>query len=144
MPSVLIFFGILHLIATASIIAAILNYFLKKHYGLFLPLGLALIALGIWLQHPFFNQSSLQWLGLMTYKPPTEDYVPLLPWLGVVVLGLFAGHICEKHNWLQQQTLPHFTRPLVFAGKHGLLIYMLHQPILIGLLWVLLFAAKNI
>ena len=76
--------------------------------------------------------------ALITHKPATEDYVPLLPWLGVVMIGIALGH------WLSlQQFRP--LRPLipgsaalaVWMGRHSLLVYMVHQPILIGLLRVL-------
>lgn len=33
----------------------------------------------------------LNWLGLAAVKPATEDYVPLLPWFGVVLWGMVAG-----------------------------------------------------
>lgn len=134
-PRSMIFFGILHFIALASILAL---PFLRL-YWLNLFLGLGIIILGIYFEHRIFDQPSLQWLGMMTHKPVTEDYVPLIPWFGVVLLGMFLA------RWGQtRQNFPLFSqwradtaalRGLRFAGRHSLLIYMLHQPVFIGLLY---------
>lgn len=130
-----IFFGVLHFIAVASIIGLA---FVGRPW-LALPTGIGLISLGRLFRHAFFDQPALQWLGLMTYKPPTEDYVPLIPWFGVVLLGIFAGHrlILRQGAWsfVQRQSQVPPARLLAFAGRHSLVIYMLHQPLLIGSLW---------
>ena len=39
---------------------------------------------------PLLNGRALNWLGLVSRKPFTEDYVPVLPWLGVMLIGLLA------------------------------------------------------
>lgn len=137
-PNRYIFFGILHFIAVASV----LGLFFLRFYWLNLILGVLLLVLGFSYQHPFFNQPLLQWVGLMTYKPPTEDYVPLLPWFGLVLIGIFAGkyffqrqHLPALNHWKPGHP---FTRLLALSGRHSLSIYMLHQPLLMGLLWTML------
>lgn len=133
----MIFFGILHFIAVASV----LGLAFVRFYWLNLLLGTGLIILGSRFQHTFFDQPWLQWLGMMTHKPFTEDYAPLLPWFGVVLLGMFVGKLVfEKHPQLWLQNWHHhdpLSRSLSFAGKHGLIIYMLHQPVFMGLLYLL-------
>lgn len=135
-PDTYIFFGILHFIAVASV----LGLLTWRLYRLNLVLGLVLIVIGIGVAHPWFDQAWLQWVGLMTHKPPTEDYVPLLPWFGVVLIGQFLG------RWLMQtprgmgmmewtSTRPP-SRLLAWGGRHSLLIYMVHQPLLFGLLYL--------
>jgi uncharacterized membrane protein len=135
-PDTYIFFGILHFIAVASV----LGLLTWRLYYLNLVLGLVLIVIGIGVAHPWFDQAWLQWVGLMTHKPPTEDYVPLLPWFGVVLIGQFLG------RWLMQTprgmgvmewtgTRP-LSRLLAWGGRHSLLIYMVHQPLLFGLLYL--------
>ena len=84
-----IFFGVLHFI----FIASILGLAFLRFYWVNLGLGSLLILLGLTLQYPLFDHPWLQWVGLMTHKPITEDYVPLLPWFGVVLLGLFLGKV---------------------------------------------------
>ncbi|HHH35673.1 MAG TPA: DUF1624 domain-containing protein [Gammaproteobacteria bacterium] len=127
-PRSMIFFGILHFIAVASVLALPLVRF----HWLNLVLGLALLALGLGVQHPLFDHPALQWVGLMTHKPVTEDYVPLFPWLGVVLLGIFAGRLLYREplsalaRWHSDHPLP---RLLALGGRHSLLIYMVHQPL---------------
>ena len=89
-----------------------------------------------------FNSAGMNWLGLISQKPYTEDYVPLLPWLGVMWWGMAAGQYLMAHReqWLQA-TVPTVFHPLALMGRWSLSYYMVHQPVLIGLLlgvtWVL-------
>lgn len=133
-PQTFITFGILHCIAVSSVLAWPATRFPRAA----LVAGAAIVIVGNLVALPLFDMRWLQWLGMMTHRPPTEDYVPLLPWLGVVFIGIAIGH------WLSlQQFRP--LRPLSrviplwlrWMGRHSLLVYMLHQPVLIGLLRVL-------
>ncbi len=142
-PDSMIFFGILHFIATASVLG-ILFY---RWFWVNLVLGAGLIILGLTFQHAWFDQPGWQWIGLMTHKPVTEDYVPLLPWFGVVLLGLFLGKWlfprstvvaldktgAQSSQWHEKNR---FSRLLVFGGKHSLPIYMLHQPMFLAILYL--------
>lgn len=132
-PASMIFFGVLHFIFVASL----LGLLFVRWYKLNLLVGIALILIGAMLQHTLFDQPALQWLGMMTYKPVTEDYVPLLPWFGVVLLGMFLGRWDATAQWLKTPSQVRGSlRGLTWAGKHSLLLYMLHQPVFLGLLWV--------
>ncbi|MFA5531460.1 MAG: heparan-alpha-glucosaminide N-acetyltransferase [Thiohalomonadaceae bacterium] len=137
-PRSWIFFGVLHFIALASALA--LPF--RRLYWSNLVLGVALVVLGVWAAHPFFDQPGLNWIGLVTRKPLTEDYVPLLPWFGVVLIGLWLGRVVYGRSalpaWAAGQRTGRLARTLAFAGRHGLLIYLVHQPILFGILWALL------
>ncbi|MGE0081447.1 MAG: DUF1624 domain-containing protein [Thiohalomonadaceae bacterium] len=137
-PRSWIFFGVLHFIALASVLA--LPF--RRGYWLNLALGLALVAVGLWVAHPFFNQPGLNWIGLVTRKPLTEDYVPLLPWFGVVLIGLWLGRTVYGRAtvpaWATRQRHGRLARMLAFAGRHSLLIYLVHQPVLFGGLWVMM------
>jgi uncharacterized membrane protein len=135
-PRGFIFFGILHFIAAATI----LGLPFVRLYWTNLIVGIAIILIGTHVQHPFFDQAPLQWIGMMTHKPITEDYVPLFPWFGVVLLGIFfarwaytARHFPLFSQWRSQLAI---MRGIRFAGRHSLLIYMVHQPIFIGCLYL--------
>lgn len=137
-PRSMIFFGVLHFIAVASVLGLLFTRF----YWANLVLGAGAILLGFTVQHPVFDQPVLQWLGLMTRKPVTQDYVPLIPWFGVVLLGLFVGktlygggrpHVLAR--WASQHPA---ARLLAFGGRHSLHIYMLHQPVFMGVLYLFL------
>ena len=81
------------------------------------------------------NSKSLNWIGWVTRKPYTEDYVPLLPWLGVVWWGLAAGQwlLARRREWLTGSPPVSFA-PLALLGRWSLSFYMLHQPVFIGML----------
>lgn len=135
-PQSWIFFGVLHFILFASIIGLA---FLRL-YWLNLALGLLILLAGLTLQHAAFDHPWLQWVGFTTRKPITVDYVPLVPWLGIVLIGLFLGKFflqspkkAALSGWRSSHPLP---RLLALAGRHSLLVYMLHQPVLMGMLWV--------
>lgn len=136
-PSSGIFFGVLHFIALASLLGLAFTRF----YRVNLIVGLAWIAVGLLIQHPWFDQPWASWIGLVTHKPVTEDYVPLFPWFGVVLLGLFLGKtLLRPAHWeslkTYRPTAPG-SRMLSLAGRHSLAIYMLHQPLLMGLLYLI-------
>jgi uncharacterized membrane protein len=64
--------------------------------------------------------------------------VPLLPWLGVVMIGIAVGHWLSLQQFRPLRPLSRITPHwLIWMGRHSLLIYMVHQPVLIGLLRVL-------
>lgn len=127
-PNSAIYFGTLHAIAVMSAIL-LLCPLPPAVAGL---LGLGALALGNAVAAPVFNTPALAWIGLMTYKPLTEDYVPLLPWFGVCLLGYALMKTALARNLpLPAMRLP---RWLLRTGQHSLLIYLLHQPILLGIL----------
>ena len=69
------------------------------------------------------------------------DYYPLLPWFGVALLGVFAGHSLYPQA-KPRYPLPDYSqawpiRGITFLGQHSLAIYLIHQPIIIGLLFLL-------
>jgi uncharacterized membrane protein len=130
-PKSWISFGVLHGIAAMLVLARLASP-LK---GWLWPLGLVCVVLPLWLQHPFFDSRATNWVGLVTRKPVTEDFVPLLPRLGVMLFGLAAGQwlLRARAAWLSG-TLPAPARPLALLGRWSLSFYMLHQPVLIGLL----------
>ncbi|MDP1790951.1 MAG: heparan-alpha-glucosaminide N-acetyltransferase [Methylibium sp.] len=130
-PRSWISFGVLHGIALMLIVCRV-----GAGAGRWLwPLGLAAILLPQFVQHPLFDSRLTNWVGLVTRRPVTEDYVPLLPWLGVMWWGLAAGRwlIERRPAWLGGP-LPAPARPLAVLGRWSLSFYMLHQPLLIGAL----------
>ena len=136
-PQSWIYFGVLHHIALASLLGLA---FLRFEWAN-LWLGILLISVGAFVKLPVFDGPQLNWFGLMTHKPITEDYVPLLPWFGGVLVGLFLGqrflaaNLAQIKAWQPASGAAHL---LTLGGRHTLLLYMLHQPIFIGLLYLLL------
>lgn len=130
-PNSWISFGILHGIAV-MLIGARLAAPLRRWLW---PMGLALVLLPHWLQHPAFDTRWTNWVGLVTRKPVTEDFAPVLPWLGVMLWGLAAGQaLLASQRAVLTGPLPQAAKPLALLGRWSLAFYMVHQPLLIGAL----------
>jgi len=125
-PDGWISFGVLHGIA---LMLVLLRLGLARLPDVaLLALAIAAVALPQFVQHPLFDTRWTNWVGLVTHKPVTEDYVPVLPWLGPMLLGFV---VTRRWPQLWQGSAP---RPLAVLGRWSLSFYMFHQPILIGLL----------
>ena len=120
-----------------SILAMLARPFVRFPRAAF-AIGVVVIAAGLAVSHPVFDQFALGWIGFMTAKPYTEDYVPLLPWAGVVFCGIAVGHALVRNRFAALAPIAAPPRWLAWLGRHTLAVYMLHQPVLLGVLWVLL------
>jgi uncharacterized membrane protein len=134
-PRSFISFGVLHGIAAMLIVVR----FAAPLRGWLWPLGLAALLLPQLVQHPFFDTRWTNWVGLVTRKPVTEDWVPIFPWLGVMLWGMAAGQglLARGPHALLAGALPRALAPLATLGRWPLTFYMLHQPILIGLVMLM-------
>ena len=127
-----VFFGILHSITVCSLLALPLTRLPAGACGL---LSLPLLAMGWFFQHPMFDGNGWLWLGLSTQTPASFDHQPLLPWLGVVIGGLAVGKLGlldRNRPWSQWQSRSWLSRGLALWGRHSLLVYMAHVPVLLG------------
>ena len=128
-PRSFISFGVLHGIAAMLIVVRF-----SASWGAWRwPLGLAAIVLPLLVQHPFFDSRWSNWIGLVTKKPVTEDFVPILPWLGVMWWGAAATDwvLIHRRRWLAGPLAGGGW--LALLGRWSLSFYMLHQPVLIGM-----------
>ena len=134
-PRSYISFGVLHGIAVMLIVVR----FTASWGGWRWPLGLVAIVLPRLVQDPFFDSRATDWIGLVTHLPVTEDYVPVLPWLGVMWWGAAAGQwlLAQRKQWLAG-AVPAAARLLAVLGRWSLSFYMVHQPVLIGLLMLVI------
>jgi uncharacterized membrane protein len=133
-PRSFIYFGILHGIAVASVLARPL----VRRPGIALAIGCVVIAAGFGWSNPAFDAGPLSWIGFVTVKPATEDYVPLAPWAGFVFLGIALGHRLARDGFSALAPIAAAPGWLQWLGRHSLAVYMVHQPILLGALWLAL------
>jgi uncharacterized membrane protein len=137
-PKSFIYFGVLHGIALMLVIVRLTagwSRWLWLAGALALALKpLAFAAHAHWPELDWLNARAWNWLGLISRKPVTEDYVPLIPWLGVMWWGMAAGEwLLARHpQWLVKR-VPSGGGWLSWLGRWSLSWYMLHQPVLIGL-----------
>jgi len=134
LPGGVIFFGVLHLIGVSIILA----YPFIKYRKINIVIGILFIIAGFYLMEFNFNFNWLMWLGLRSGDFYTFDYFPLVPWFGVVLVGIFTGNVLytgykRKFNITE---IPGFIFIKIgcFLGRNSLLIYLIHQPILTALL----------
>lgn len=153
LPSQLILFGILHFFGVAMILYAVLKKPLSKipplwgfvgsmllfcvtfdvYYGV---IGIAGWGLTLPLPAFLYNQPLLFPLGFRCTGLTSADYYPLLPWFFAFLAGGFCGDSIKAGRFPTFFYRSHCP-PLATIGKHTLLIYLLHQPILYGVMLVL-------
>lgn len=132
-------FGVLHLIGFAIIAAYPFLEFRWLNIGLW-----ALFYLTGTLLHPgLVNFPWLIWLGLEPLSYTYLDYFPIIPWFGVVLLGIGLGNLlyADNHRHWRMPDIGDWLplRELQFLGRRSLTIYLVHQPVLFVVLLALLF-----
>lgn len=132
-PSVYIRFGVLHCIAVSLFVLP-----LFRRLGLWnIVVGAGIVLLGFVIKGQNSTVSLLIPFGFVPVDFSTLDYFPLFPWLGVIVMGVGIGQLLFRfHLWGERIGQP----PLLFRvlSQHSLATYLLHQPILLTILWIFL------
>ncbi len=128
-------FGILH---QAGLAMVLVIPFVKVPAGWNAAIGASLFALGLWLNTLSTPTPWLLPVGVPQAGVAMLDYYPLLPWVGLVLAGLAAGRTLYPGGGARFR-IPDLsgspvTRGLGWLGRHSLAVYVIHQPVLIGLL----------
>lgn len=146
-------FGILHFFASAMLIKAVWDRLVKKtSLKILLNIGLAAISfyLGTVVENIFVSTPLLLPFGIRPYGFTSFDYYPLFPWMGYFAIGIVLGFALYKNKksllpFLSSEEVDEkgrckpavFARPFVFLGRHSLIIYLVHQPLFLGILFLL-------
>ena len=130
-------FGVLHLLSVS-----ILAYWALGRLPRWLVLGLGavLAALGL-----CFSANPIEAANLFVFilglggGAYSADYFPLLPYLGFFLMGASLGSLIypQKVSYFPKHGHGKALRPFMFLGSHALLIYVVHQPLIYGLLLAL-------
>lgn len=147
-PDNAVMFGILTFIGSATLIMIPLDRLLS-HVNIYLGTVLSLLAfiltknisrgyIGagkfvIWLPRGIYFNLFTAYFGFPGRNFSSVDYFPILPWLFLFIAGYFLYRAFVKNGWmtcLERKTLA----PLEFCGRHSLIIYLLHQPIIYAIL----------
>lgn len=145
-----IWFGVLHMLSFCILFYAVFAKLLNKvpaQYGILVSLILYLFtrfindrifgipyvdAMNIHLPDALYDCGWLFPLGFHDASFFSADYFPILPWIFVFLVGVFGG------GWLIRVKLPEqayrsHIRPLAFLGRHALIVYIVHQPIIFAI-----------
>ena len=147
-----ILFGILHMLSISMIVFGL---FQKQFEQIETKIGLivcaALFVLTIPVNQGFFGIApfggisipktlyQLDFLypfGIYNHKFYSSDYFPLFPWMFLFLFGTFLGRCFQRGcypSWMNRSNLPVFS----FLGRHALFCYLLHQPVIYGVLWII-------
>jgi uncharacterized membrane protein len=137
-------FGILHALGSALVLAL---PFVRAPVWLSGLTALVLIGIGAYLNVQAVAVPWLIWLGLPQSGVWMVDYYPLLPWAGVALLGVTIGNTLYPAG-TRRFALPDRSGWLLFGalqwlGRHALPIYLIHQPVLFGVLSLLVAADQR-
>ncbi len=130
-------FGILHAIAAGSLLAL---PFVRLPVAVTLAAAIAAALLPGLVALDFPGDAWFAWTGLVADPPLSVDYVPLLPWLAAILAGIAAARLAAAGGL--PETLAAWpargraARIAALAGRHSLAVYLLHQPVLFGTLWL--------
>lgn len=120
-PSQWIFFGTLHCILTGSILGALLV--VRRKLALTLLIVILILQYGL--------NYDIRWVSSIVQKP-SMDFIPIYPWFWAILLGILAGPYLSRSTFLTNIKPGKF---LGFLGQHSLKIYLIHQPVIFGLIW---------
>lgn len=132
--SIIIYFGVLHCLGVCMLLWPVMK---RLPWWLLLVLGLALVAVGLYIPQLRVDHPWLIPVGFVFSGFSSSDYFPLLPNLGFFLLGAVLGLTLYRK---QKTLLPKVNeknfliRFFCLCGRHSLLIYLLHQPLITVLL----------
>lgn len=126
-----ILFGILHLISFGIFFGVLLT---KRPY-LSVLFGLVSFYLGAAITCLRLDIPSLLPFGITYPGFQSFDYFPLFPWIGFIFFGIAFAHFLDWMGVLfPKKWIP--LKNLEWLGRHALFVYLIHQPILFGILWL--------
>lgn len=140
-----IWFGILHFLGVCMLLFPLVRRGLDKipaFAGFILCIALFIITFNLPYGDIFFGMIKLpqvlytqKWLLPIGFSGSGADYFPLFPWMFLYFAGSCIGRVIVERtmpDWMYRSRVP----VLSLAGRHTLIIYILHQPVAYGLLWV--------
>lgn len=127
-PHTWVYFGVLHFFTIAPLLVLPLVYYPKT------ALLVAIVLAWGYYESYFSVNIFYQWFQpLLNLPERTEDLVPILPWIIPMLVGIFAGH----YRLLPEAKPRKSFKMILFMGRHPIFIYIIHQPILFGLLMLI-------
>ncbi len=149
MPENTILFGVICLMGTASILMILFDKifkFINPYVGFVISVALFVVTkwsdfgyIGIgdtkFVEYPesWYANNFTAYLGFPERGFTSADYFPVIPWFFIFVAGYFLYDIFKRNNWFGILK-PHILKPVEWIGRHSLVIYLAHQPIIYAVL----------
>ena len=146
-----IYFGVIHLLSVGMLLVALVNPLLKRVNPIVSSVVFLLLFIVFYnIEYGYIGVGDLSielpsalykhdWLFFLGFHSPyfySADYFPVLPWIFMFFLGASIGMYHERGKFprfLIKRRIP----PLGFLGRHALLVYILHQPVIFGLVFAI-------
>ncbi len=129
-PDLYIRFGILHMIGVSLMLLPLFSIF-KEWNAL---IGVLIIYGTKMIDFPNASTNLLLPIGITRADFASLDYYSLFPWFGIILIGFATGEFIYVRLKRMPRATPRWTRLMIIPAKKSLWIYMIHQPILIGIL----------
>ena len=101
-----------------------------------LGLAAAVVVIDRNLAMEAWNGRWLVWTGLGAAPPWTLDFVPVFPWLASLLAGMGVARLMVAAGlWDRLRGWGAGLARLTWPGRHSLILYLLHQPVLVALVW---------
>ena len=154
----LIIFNVLALLTCGVFLYALISFIEKKTgananaVNVIMGLaGLYIVICGCNINYMDYSTDSLLFLPVgfeIAGSPWMADYMPLFPWLGVFLIGCVIGRMCYKDKKTlfvgRGKAMTAIARPVEFIGRHSLIIYLVHQPAVYAVLYLLFLLIRNV
>lgn len=154
----LIIFNVLALLAVSILFYSLVQFIEKKASAKPAAVSLLLGFLGTYMTAV---GSTIRWMDYSTSNPvflpvgfavqnapSVADAMEIFPWMGVFLLGCVIGRVfySKKESMLpaSAEKLHPVLAPVEFIGRHSLIIYLVHQPVVYGILYVIFLALGKI
>jgi len=133
-----VYFGVLHAIAIFSVLGVL---FVRAPLALVVAVAAVFLFTHFFIQSEIFNVKALSWIGFWTQHPYTQDLVPFFPGFGFTLAGVAGTRMVVGAGGLDAIARVDFNgwwyRFLLVCGRWSLVIYLVHQPLLLGILYPL-------
>lgn len=140
MPQAFVHFGILHVLALSSVLGLAC---LRLPVTLLIALAVVVWVLPDLARSTAFDHPWLWWLGLSAHTPPSLDFEPILPWFTPFLGGIATAKILRNTGWLPRiARCPDAVPGLSWLGRNALPVYLIHQPVLLAVLWLTQFLTR--
>ncbi|RYH06413.1 heparan-alpha-glucosaminide N-acetyltransferase [Tropicimonas sp. IMCC6043] len=143
-PNAFVYFGILHAITVARFAGLA---FLRLPSGITAAVAGLVFVLPHYVQSAAFDTRWLAWIGFSLNRPLALDFEPVFPWLAPCLLGIAATRVALRKGVLHRlarrgRSAGPLARALGWAGRNSLVIYLLHQLLMLPLLWGIVSLAR--